>query len=629
MAKRIESMNTMARLLACAVACFVPSASPVAVAAPDEIVYDGYLLELIRGENPDAMCRGSAMRGGIDAGLPGDVETIRLAYKDKRRKKAGVPESATFLFKTAHQAKTVRIVIGHGVYVEGCKRIGVFLDDKRIGLISCHEKRDTDRTSYSGEQGFGWVRSSAPLNAATTSAEDARHGDCVSAQAEEGQETEAHFRIDLPDGQYRVGPRALLPISEMDLPAATTQQFWLTVHVPPDAQPGRYSGTVELASRGRPVRRLALALEVLPFWLVIPKDRWHGVYWGTAYYTYDSEELVEAQFKDMQAHGITAVTGYADNHPREAKLGDDGTLECDLSNLARLAELRRKYGITGPAPTSGCHGAALRLIGGGPLTARSIADPKFQQAYRLYVDTVFGKIRREGWWEPLLYVWDEPSARNVLCDELMKTSRDLFPDLPIYLTCYRDTARKWDAQVNVRCYGLGNVNAETIEETKQSGDRLMFYSGAYGLGLKSDRLGPGLYMLKTDAEAYYCWAYCWPKGNIWFDLDNNERETGLVIPDQSSPIPTIDYEALREGIDDFRYAHTLRSLLAQARRRPQLRDAAARAERVLSDVLSRVPLDGKRVSAYANSLSGKTLDDWRRSIANEIVRLARVVGEGR
>jgi hypothetical protein len=55
-----------------------------------------------------------------------------------------------------------------------------------------------------------------------------------------------------------------------DMPAYQRELFWITVHVPEDAPPGRYAGSVSITGAGQPLTRLALELEVLPFTLAEP-----------------------------------------------------------------------------------------------------------------------------------------------------------------------------------------------------------------------------------------------------------------------------------------------------------------------------------------------------------------------
>jgi len=63
---------------------------------------------------------------------------------------------------------------------------------------------------------------------------------------------------------------------------------------------------------------------------------------------------------------------------------------------------------------------------------------------------------------------------------------------------------------------------------------------------------------------------CWPWGYIWYNFDVRDafnevelplgayREYMTAYPSSTGPIPTTQWEALREGVDDLRYLETLR-----------------------------------------------------------------------
>ena len=55
-----------------------------------------------------------------------------------------------------------------------------------------------------------------------------------------------------------------------DMPSFQRELFWATVHVPAEAKPGEYNGEVTVTAGGKPIARLGLKLEVLPFHLEEP-----------------------------------------------------------------------------------------------------------------------------------------------------------------------------------------------------------------------------------------------------------------------------------------------------------------------------------------------------------------------
>ena len=49
---------------------------------------------------------------------------------------------------------------------------------------------------------------------------------------------------------YTIEPRWILPRADVDMPKGVTRAFWFTIHTPPNAVPGVYTGTVTLTPRG-------------------------------------------------------------------------------------------------------------------------------------------------------------------------------------------------------------------------------------------------------------------------------------------------------------------------------------------------------------------------------------------
>ena len=87
-----------------------------------------------------------------------------------------------------------------------------------------------------------------------------------------------------------------------DMPAYQRQLFWVTVHVPATAKPGLYQGEVTVTGSGRPLTRLTLEVEVLPFTLDDPPFAL-----GFNYSSPKDPQALAAHLADMRAHGMTTV----------------------------------------------------------------------------------------------------------------------------------------------------------------------------------------------------------------------------------------------------------------------------------------------------------------------------------
>ncbi|MBM4087543.1 MAG: hypothetical protein FJ272_22360, partial [Planctomycetes bacterium] len=109
---------------------------------------------------------------------------------------------------------------------------------------------------------------------------------------------------------YSMGDRMLVPTHLekkplAEVPKGQSRQFWLTVHVPSNAAPGDYRGSVTIQADGAPDLTLPLKLEVLPIRLAVPKGIGFGMYdWPPRA---EGDPSSEARFRDQRAHGMTTV----------------------------------------------------------------------------------------------------------------------------------------------------------------------------------------------------------------------------------------------------------------------------------------------------------------------------------
>ena len=189
----------------------------------------------------------------------------------------------------------------------------------------------------------------------------------------------------------------------------------------------------------------------------------------------------------------------------------------------------------------------------------------------------------------------------------------------------------------------------------------------FGMGFFFESLGKG-------CEGQFVHAYYYVQSNPYNLLDGPTSERSVNFPaipgkDEVGG-PTINYESMREGIDDMRYIGTLKRLIAQARSAGMTAEAGA-AEDVLEAVTGSLdcskfyelaeawqeftptkniwqrtspPFDpvksGKTTETwpdpinfidgslrYPNGWTNKDYDDARWSIAQEIIRLQEVPGK--
>ena len=163
-----------------------------------------------------------------------------------------------------------------------------------------------------------------------------------------------------------------------DMPAFQRELFWVTVHVPPTAKPGRYRGQVAVTGRGETLTNLDLEVEVLPF--VLPEAPW-ALGWN--YSSPKDPQRLAAHLADMRAHGMTTVAPLYNFH---LPIHDD-----DTSEIGAFIEAYRRAGFTQPL----YFGTPMELIsslsGYGPVDSR-----RFQQKFLKVMRLLHEEVKKHG-----------------------------------------------------------------------------------------------------------------------------------------------------------------------------------------------------------------------------------------
>jgi len=387
----------------------------------------------------------------------------------------------------------------------------------------------------------------------------------------------------LRDRAFRNVPELLEPAQPISLPGNTTQPYWLTLHVPEDAVPGEYRGEVKIEADGGRSSVLPLLVRVRPFRLEGPKDRVWALYvdsWRWAKrYPEDKDLLAEA--KDIRAHGVRSLVLSAS---REFVRRDGSFAEWNDPNLTRALPLLREAGLDGPIVLG--LGFLEELLTRGKLRGPTGEVPDWAdfswslEIQNRYVDAL-RLVSREfetRRWPAFLFLGTEAVAgdRGNLSRarweyQLARRAglKSLFIGDPAF-------AREELAELlDIRCFDAGlAVNtgehaAARFTECRAAGGKFWWRGvGSFNLhegNLVRNRYLAGLLHYKSAADGCLIWTFQRPRGSAFNDFDGITnaprfpKDCCLTYPSRESAenIPTPQWEGIREGIDDYRYAHTL------------------------------------------------------------------------
>jgi len=439
--------------------------------------------------------------------------------------------------------------------------------------------------------------------------------------------------------------KILQPFDVVDLPKDLTHGFWLTLHVPEDAPPGEYTGMVTFAAGGRPAVAIPLTVTVYPFTLPDPDGVAFGLYYKGPFYNNqrygffdDTEELawqtIERQIIDMKAHGLNTV-----QVPLSLlSPASDGSLVIDFAGLRRFVDLCRKHGLCAvqPAIVETFEFANKQIRAG-----KKEFSPEFNASYKKAVADLAAWFKKKH--VPLL-IWpvDEPR------EEMINVWNRNFADTVRYLKLNSEVpgVRTSVTLLSDRQSGLnyvpmiehmdvvqthGNSKAKGIIEAARKQNKPFWL---YNAGMS--RASWGFLPWKMGAAGRWQWHYQWWAAPYPYNPFHTESE-GLTFPAPEGPRATVEYEWLREGIDDYRYLKRLEQAIATAE--ASGRDTAA-AKKLLSEIRSRLPeYTGLAFSLAIDQKPGKTapeaafeankqgiqneMNRWRKQIARQIIDLEK------
>ena len=421
--------------------------------------------------------------------------------------------------------------------------------------------------------------------------------------------------------QYMIIPELLEPAAAAEVKAGATQTWWITVHVPRDAPPGEYEGSILVEPAKGPAQRLRVRLQVLPIRLKVPENYQFGMYWGPWRSGEDavSDEQIRAQLRDMREHGMNSVALSA---PAALSRGESGEYTFDLEAVLHAFDLLQQEGFTLPVAWS--HNF--------PPAGAEFGSVEHLAQVKAFVEQVRRELAArdlpEVLWYPRDEAWSDPRKQEarVLYEAVKQVA-----GARTYGTVRRDTAEYLDRWLDVRCHTVslsgGFADQALREAAKAAGDRFWWYTNSCREYPEVMRFKAGFFFWKTGATGQFYWAYHDPRGNPYDDLDG--IDWCVAYPGDGRPVPTVEWEALREGIDDFRYVSSLEIAIAEARAKGSAEAAPVveESERLLNELRDDIVSDldeyeRRGLNFHTDSLwpMGK-YDDWRRRIAERIVRL--------
>jgi len=463
------------------------------------------------------------------------------------------------------------------------------------------------------------------------------------------------------DGRKEVVPLLLESFDRVRVSANARARFWVTYSIPADAGPGMYTGKLRITRNGGYASALPVSIGVYPFKLAEP---------DICFYIYHEDPDTPAELArwlaDQRLHGMNmGLVSVPVTREGDLKLDE---LRVKLDEYARAGFPRKLIHLdlwnritaewlNDPDKTIGMWGPWFRYY---PFS--DDLDRRFVSA----VKTIRDECRARGM-EPIIesgdeagsHDWTIPAVRHY--NELLKKE---VPDVIRELT----VGGGWAGGIpeHERFKGLLNIWTtnrwlpDKLEIVRRDDPKavIQLYNmagpGSGPGGVLAPRALYGFYGWKAKVGGVTQWVYhhpgtpehnyAWPAGASKAgaspaSLDSGASKAGASpasLDSGGGMVPTIRWEAVREGVKDRRYVATLERMLAAKNgpaagagkaNAPPASPAVDEARALLDSIAAKIelkhedydPVSGGRIPAAAPGV----YEEWRAGIAAAIVRLLR------
>lgn len=376
-------------------------------------------------------------------------------------------------------------------------------------------------------------------------------------------------RIDWNSRQIIVAPEMMRELETVELHQGIPHQIGIQVDVPANAAPGTYTAVLALDGErvaSYELRVTAFKLPEVPgitFGLYPDTQRWKS--WNFT----DDEVARELQmFRD---YGQTALMMYP--CAWHVLSWDGSKLSVDWGAFRRYMNLYWKTGFDGVCVISlqQINGHLLRAIG----QEKSGYTPDFVKAFNDYLKELDKLAKEDNWGQYCLHTVDEPSGGEAGAEAVRSLKLIKEAGFKTFNTCYGKFVREHLAPyLDYRCYNniaFGSTRTpemavELRSETLAAGAHFWLYgSGCYTNGgimqdcnIYTNRHMLGVAAWRSKATGLWTWTFMRAKGDIFNDLDGQEsreqKDACIAYPsdDRKSIVTTLQWEACREGIYDYR-----------------------------------------------------------------------------
>jgi hypothetical protein len=395
-------------------------------------------------------------------------------------------------------------------------------------------------------------------------------------------------RVTAEGSVYTIEPRLIMPRGWAEIPKRLTRTFWLTVKVPTSAPPGEYRGDVRL--KAERVGELSLPLRfTVRKGTLDPVDIPAGPFSHTIDLPWYEEEAASWN-REMAAKSLAKLRDYgftkASGLPVLTYQGfKDGKPQIDFSVGDAQMKLFREHGFRMPVVTY-CPLPGLNTYFQDEEAMRAAGLSDYSAFIKAILSAVQTHADRARWLPVYWNIGDEPIGDDLTRSALnAEAYRKAFPHGPPFFTAPSSFQGTDATDPHFRLAKALHVVAWNLHDAAgvillhQTGGDWAFYNGG-------DRWTYGVYMYKAAKQYRMKYRLSWHwnvvAGDPYYALDCREDDYAWCNSGPSGELlPAVQFERLREGLDDYRRLLTLARLARERRGTPAARDA----ERLIAEIL--------------------------------------------
>ncbi len=462
------------------------------------------------------------------------------------------------------------------------------------------------------------------------------------------------------DNTYAIIPELLLPLKTFAVHKNSAVNVYFLVSVPENAVAGIYKSTITVKPENAPASKIKLVLKVLPFSLKKPdRNRMSWLIHTTTNFkalTGKDSSAHEAALKvceDVKKHGIDGLVLPCVYGRDTIKLTqNNGKLQiASFGKLERMVPAMIKAGMKGPLiihfgdileyevakamkydlPTSGQKGGV----------STAMKSQAFKKAYANALNEVDKLVKKLGENQLKWYFMgiDEPGSHHrrqerAIWEWSLAQKTGFQGAVYMHGTFWKKLAPFNYIQIfNSSMYRNRTETEKLLLELKKYNNIPFQYgaSGSYGRipgGLMPSRWGTGFFAYATKIKGQVSWLY-----SLHAKVDPaqtghmNFYPTITYAGKDGNIISTLQWEGIREGIDDYCYLITLEAAIKKAKTTGALAKKAEIIEKKLKLLLEKVPFfdnyrcDDSSEKADFSSFSNATASILRYQIALWIMEL--------